>query len=141
MGTKFIVMGAIVVLMIFAFPLTQMAGAEDVGQFTRVIPIVDHLKGGQPPAEQAKVADKVAIKDVVATHENSRAQMKFVDDTIVTIAPKSKVTIDDYMYDSKKGKTKATIGLLQGLVHTVVPSGKKPDFVIKTQTATMGIRG
>lgn len=141
MRRKYIVIGAIVVLMIFAFPLPQIAGAKVVGKFTRVVPIVDHLKGGHPPAEQAKVADKVAIKDVVVTHENSRAQMKFKDDTIVTIAPKSKVTIDNYMYDSKKGETQATIGLLQGLVHTVIPAGEKPDFILKTNTAIMGVRG
>jgi hypothetical protein len=141
MGKKYIGMGAIVILMIFAFPLINIASAEDVGQFTRVVPIVDHLKGGQPPVVQAKVADKVANKDVVETHKEARAQMKFVDDTIVTVAPNSKVTIDNYMYDSKKGTTKATFQLLQGLVHTVVPSGKQPDLIIKTNTSIMGIRG
>jgi len=139
---KFVAIGAIAFLMFLALPLVQPAGAEDVGKFTQVVKTVDHMKGGQPPAVQAKVEDKVANKDVVETHKQSRAQMKFVDETTVTVAPQSKVTIDEYMCDLQKGKCKATMRVLQGLVHTVVPPQKeKPDLMTKTTNATMGIRG
>jgi hypothetical protein len=138
---KMYIIKGLVALMILAFPLTQIAGAEEVGQFTRIIQNVEHLKGGHGPAIKAKVKDKLANKDVVETHQDSKAQMKFIDDTIVTVAPKSKVTIDDYMYDNKKGTSKATMELLQGLVQTIVPAKKEPSFILKTKTAIMGIRG
>jgi len=138
---KFMAVGIVAFLMFLALPLVQ-AAAEDVGQFTQVVKTVDHLKGGQPPAKQAKVEDKVAIKDMVETHKESRAQMKFVDNTTMSIAPQSKVTIEEYMCDVKKGTCKASMQVLKGIVHTVVPPQKeKPDVMIKTPNAIMGIRG
>ena len=139
MKKKYIIMG-FAALMMLAFPLTQIAGAEDVGQFTQVIQTVEHLKGGHGPAIKAKVKDKLANKDVVETLQDSKAQMKFIDDSIVTVAPKSKVTIDDYMYDNKKGTSNATMQLLQGLVQTIVPAERGHSFLLKTKTAIMGIR-
>jgi len=49
----------------------------------------------------------------------------FVDDSTMTISPKSKVTIEDYMYDANKGKTSGTIKVMQGVVETVIPSTEK----------------
>ncbi len=142
MARKFMTIGAIMFLVCLGLALALPAGAEDVGKFTQVVKTVDHLKAGQAPAVQAKVEDKVANKDVVETHKQSRAQMKFVDETVVTVAPQSKVTIDEYMCDLQKGKCKATMRVIQGLVHTVVPPQKeKPDVTIKTTNAIMGIRG
>ena len=142
MERKFIILAAAMFLMVFASFMVPMAGAEDVGSFTQVIQTVDLSKGGVPPAQPAKVGEKVAIKDMVETKDKSRASMQFVDKTTMIVAPKSKVTIEDYMVDRKTGKTKAAVQLLQGLMQTVVPAGaEKPDFTIKTTTSIMGIRG
>ena len=142
MGKKFIAIGAMIFLICLTLPLAQVAGAEEVGRFTQVIERVDHFKGGQSPAVLAKVEDKVANKDIVETHKKSRAQLKFIDNTVVTVAPESKFSIDEYACDLQKGRCKATMQVLQGLVHTVIPQQKeKSDIMIKTPTAIMGIRG
>jgi hypothetical protein len=117
-----------------------MAGAEDVGSFTQVVKSVDLLKGGKPPAQPAKVEGKVAIKDGVETHADSRAQMKFVDNTTMIVAPKSKVTIEDYMVDRKTGKTQGAMRLFKAWARWCRGSGN-PNFTIKTTTSIMGIRG
>jgi len=142
MERKLIILATAIFLMVFASSMAPMAGAEEVGSFTQVVKSVDHLKGGKSPAQPAKVDGKVAIKDGVETHADSRAQMKFVDNTTMIVAPKSKVTIEDYMVDRKTGKTKAAMQVFQGLVRTVVPEeAATPDFQIKTTTSIMGIRG
>jgi hypothetical protein len=60
------------------------------------------------------------------------------------ISPKSKVTIEDYMYEASKGRPKGTIKVLEGVVETVIPTTDKlqqKDIQIFTTTAIAGIRG
>lgn len=142
MERKLIVLASAMFLMVFASSMTSLAGGEEVGSFTQIIQTVDLLKGGKPPVQPAKVGGKVALKDMVETKAESRAQMQFVDTTTMIVAPRSKVTIEDYMVDRKTGKTQTAVQLLQGLVRTVVPAqAEKSNFTIKTTTSIMGIRG
>jgi hypothetical protein len=118
--------------------------AEDVGQFSRVVNQVDQLKQGKAPPLPAKVPNGLANQDEVLTKEQSMAVVHFVDDSTMTISPKSKVTIEDYMYDANKGKTSGTIKVMQGVVETVIPTTEKlqqKDIQIRTTTAIAGIRG
>jgi hypothetical protein len=81
---------------------------------------------------------------VVSTREQALAVVQFVDDSTITISPKSKVTIEDYMYDANKGNSKGTIRVLEGVVETVIPTTdklQKKDINILTTTAIAGIRG
>lgn len=142
MERKLIILAGAIFLMVFSSFLAPAAGAEEVGSFTQVIQTVDLSKGGKPPAQPAKVGEKVALKDMVETKVDSRAQMQFVDKTSMIVAPRSKVTIEDYMVDRKTGKTQTAVQLLQGLVRTVAPAqAGTPSFTIKTTTSIMGIRG
>lgn len=120
------------------------AMAEDVGQFTRVVNEVDQWKKGKPPPKLAKVRGEVENQDIVETKDRALAVVQFVDDSTITISPKSKITIEDYMYDAKKGKTKGAIKILEGVVETVIPNTdklQKKDINIYTTTAIAGIRG
>lgn len=120
------------------------AGAAPVGTFTLVEGQVDLLRAGKLPATPARVQDPVAVGDVVRTKSLSRAQIRFVDHTVLSIAPESRVTIEEYLFDGAKGERQATLQILRGLVHTAVEKvfpREEPDFVIKTHTAVLGVRG
>jgi len=136
--------GLVSLLLICLVGLIPAAQADPVGTFLQVEGRVDLLKGSRLPATAVKVKDPVAVGDVVRTKSLSRAQIKFVDDTVLTIAPESRVTIEEYMFDGAKGERQAVIQVLRGLVHTAV--GKvypqtEPDFIMKTHTAVLGVRG
>jgi hypothetical protein len=121
-----------------------MAQAEEVGHFAQVVNHVNYLKQGKGQALPAKVKDGVENRDVVRTAEQSRAMMRFIDDTTMTMGPKSELTIEEYLYDASKGKRQAMVQLLSGVVETVAPRvipGDAPNFLMKTPTATAGIRG
>lgn len=123
---------------------TSQVDAAVVGNFTEVEGRVDLLRGGKLPAVAAKVQDGVEAGDVVRTKSASRAQLKFVDDTTMNIAPSSRVAIEEYMYDAAKGQRRAVMQVFMGLVETTVTKifpGKEPDFHLKTHTAIMGVRG
>src|SRR5512139_2458980 len=59
MKRKLVILATAIFLLVFASSMAS--GAEDVGSFTQVVKSVDHLKGGKPPAQPAKVDGKVAI--------------------------------------------------------------------------------
>jgi hypothetical protein len=122
----------------------SIAQAAPVGTFIQVEGRVDLLKGAKLPANPVKAQDAIEVGDVVRTKSQSRAQIKFVDNTVLTIAPESRVTIEEYMFDGAKGERKAVLGVLRGLVHTAVEKvypKAEPDFIMKTHTAVLGVRG
>ncbi len=85
----------------------------------------------------------MAQGDAVRTKSLSRAQIQFVDDTVLTLAPESRVAIDEYIYDAAKSKRQATVELFRGLAHFVVAKilQAEPDFIMKTHTGVLGVRG
>lgn len=120
------------------------AQAEMVGRFTQVDGRVDLLKGGNLPATPVKVDDTVASKDIVRTKSLSKAQITFIDNSVLTISPESRIAIEEYVVDTVKGKRQAVLEIFQGLALAVVNKifkTEEPDFVIKTHTAIMGVRG
>jgi hypothetical protein len=136
----------LLVLVILAFQLALLTGAQAdvVGRLTQVEDWVDILRGGQLPATPVKVDDRVQTGDVLRTKSLSKAQITFIDNFILTIAPESRVGIEAYMFDSTQNKRNAVVQLFQGLAHVVVNKvfkSAEPDFVVKTQTAIMGVRG
>jgi hypothetical protein len=131
------------VLLVFAL-LTAPAPAAPVGSFIQVEGAVEVLHQGRPPAVPAKVRDGVSKGDQVRTKSQSRAQLRFVDDTVLTVSPGSSVLIEDYLYDAPQGYRQAALHLFRGLAYTAVNrilQTEKPDFVIKTHTAVFGVRG
>jgi len=135
---------AVILLFFLSFLLPSVAQALDVCEFTQVEGDVALLKVGKPPAIPAKVKLAAAEKDAVHTKVASRAQLRFIDASNLTISPKSEITIESYMYDASKAQRQAVTGISQGMMQVVVTNLQKmqePDFIIKTPTAIMGIRG
>jgi hypothetical protein len=123
---------------------TLWAEAAPVGQFLQAEGEVDLSKGGKQPAAPVKAQDPVEVGDVVRTKSNGRAQIRFVDDSVLTIAPESRVAVEEFMFDAAKGDRKAVVEVFRGLVHTTVNKvdpKKEPDFLMKTHTAILGVRG
>jgi hypothetical protein len=130
--------------MVFLIFLPIWASAEPVGNFTKIEEHVDYQKGGSGQAIPAKVKEPVEVKDVIQTYEVSRAQVLFRDQTAITIAPKSKVAVEGYMFDPAKFERSGSFELIQGVMKVVVPPIEKlgtTKFEIKSSTATMGVRG
>jgi hypothetical protein len=118
--------------------------ADDVGKFTRVVNEVAQSKQGKGQPQMAKVPGGVENQDLVETRQQAMAVVQFVDDSTITISPKSKVTIEDYMYDVSKGKSKGAIKIVEGVMETIVADKEKlqnKDINIYTTTAIAGIRG
>lgn len=135
---------SILLAIVWSLALPVCSQAEVVGHFQKVEGPVDLLKQGQLPVQAPKAQDGVEPGDVIRTKSQGRAQVKFVDDSVLTIAPGSRVAIESYMYDASKGSRKAVLQVFRGMVLTVVTKilkAQEPDFVVKTHTAVLGVRG
>ena len=137
-------LAGVLALAAFALGFPLAAQATAVGRFVQVEGSVDLMKGGKAPAVPVKVQDEVQQGDAVRTKSLSRAQIRFVDDTVLTLAPESRVAIDEYVYDASKSQRQATVEVFRGMVHFLVSKilqTEKPDFIMKTHTGVLGVRG
>ena len=131
---------ALALMLIFS----TVAGAEVVGRLTELEGRVDLLKGGKLPAVALKVNDTVEPGDVIRTKSLSKAQITFIDNSLLTISQESRLAIEEFKFDPSQEKRHAVLQIFQGLALAVVNKilkAEEPDFVIKTQTAIMGVRG
>ena len=134
----------VIILTLAALVVPLTAHAAVVGRFTLVTGQVDLLKGGKLPAIAAKVQDGVEPGDVIRTKTKAKAQLTMVDDSVITLAPESRLAIADYQYNPAREERRAVVRLFRGLVHTVVNriiKTEEPDFIMETHTATIGVRG
>ena len=135
-----------VILALLWLSLLMVAGAQAgvVGRFTLVEGQVDLLKQGKVPAVPAKVQDGVEQGDVIRTKSKAKAQVKFMDDSLVTLAPESRMEVADFVYDADRGKRRTVLRYYKGVIHTLVTRLLKlqePGFLMETHTAALGVRG
>jgi hypothetical protein len=86
----------------------------------------------------------VFLKDVVATAASSRAKLLFVDNTMLSVAPETRLVIEKYLFDADKQVQRGLVRLTTGAVKLTTSQLmgiKDRRFQIKTLTATVGVRG
>ncbi len=122
--------------------------AQEVGKITALQGKVDILKGGKPSAVLAKINESVYLNDIIRTKTDSRAEITFNDGTVVKIAPRSRVDINEYFTDAQsfrvtlsipRGKAGASIS--KESVEKIKAAPKANRFEIKTPIAVAGVRG
>lgn len=92
----------------------------------------------------AAVGTLIERNDVLETDETGTLGVIFDDDTTIAVGPKSRLTINEFVYNPNQGKFSFVSKLAQGTLSYI--SGdiakKSPDSVsIATPSATIGIRG
>ena len=135
---------ALVALWLVLLLISAAAHAAAVGRFTLVEGEVDVLHHGKVPAVAAKLNDGLEPGDVIRTKSKSKAQVKFVDDSFVTMAPDSRIAVADFTYDAASGERRAVLRFFKGVMHTLVTrveQVQQPDFLMETHTAVLGVRG
>ncbi len=135
---------ALIILVLLAVAAPLAAHAAVVGRFTEIRGEVDVLKQGKIPGIPVKLYDGVEPGDVIRTKFKAKAQLTMVDDSVITLAPESRLAVADYVYKPASGERRAVVRLFRGLAHTVVRrviETEEPDFIMETHTAIIGVRG
>jgi hypothetical protein len=91
----------------------------------------------------SKVNSTIEMNDTVVTAK-SKAKLVFEDSTTVNITEQSKLVIDDFVYDPKKGSGKLAMRVALGTARYASGQIAKNDpqqVDVKTPTATVAVRG
>ena len=85
---------------------------------------------------------KLEQKDIIKTSNNTKLQVIFKDNTVITIGKNSEVKISDYIFDNVNSKAnfKLSHGIMKTLTGKIGKFAPK-RFKIRTKNASIGIRG
>lgn len=88
--------------------------------------------------------DNVYANDMIATQDDSLAEIEFVDDSNFILGPESEFQIDEFSYNKPNQENKFSTKLVKGAFRFVTGliARYKPDSMeVSTAVATIGIRG
>lgn len=111
------------------------ACAEPVASVVAVRGKATVERGGKKLDAQPKLG--IELQDTVATGEGSRAKLLFIDDSVLTLAEKSRMSVDTFVH-SRSDRGKSLFNLLDGKMRAVVG---KTKFEVKTPTVVAAARG
>lgn len=125
-------------------PSPSFSQASDpVGKFVAVEGQVLILPSGGGVARQATVGTLVYQGDTLRTGKDSKAKLLMVDDSVLTVAPSTELSLSFYKLDAKEKFREATLKLLEGKVKILVGKllGFKGRYEVQTPTSVAGVRG
>jgi ferric-dicitrate binding protein FerR (iron transport regulator) len=79
----------------------------------------------------------IELQDTVATTEGGRVKLLFIDDSVLTLAEKSRMNVETFVH-SRSDRGKSLFNLLDGKMRAVVG---KTRFEVKTPTVVAAARG
>lgn len=115
------------------------AALEPSGHAVKVNPAVNATG---PGGERMIVLEgAVFMGDVIVANPNGLAQIRFIDNTRLVVAPNSRLTIDTFVFNPDNTAREVAITLIKGSMRFI--SGNSPDeaYKLRTPTMTVGIRG
>ena len=87
------------------------------------------------------VSDQVFQKEIIETNSVSTTQIVFLDETVLTIGPESRLMLDELVFDRNATNGKVVMTALKGLFTFVSGSLPSESYQINTPTTTIGMRG
>lgn len=141
---------SLVMVMTLALLAPCLAFAAPVGTFTKVEGKVDILRLSEVKPLPVQAGDPVSLGDAVRTKRNGKAEIQFKDETVIQLAPETRITIDEYSFRGEETREKGLIGLLRGKMRAIVSKVKGAvapasrdgsTFNVKTPTAIAGVKG
>lgn len=92
-------------------------------------------RGGKQIEARPKM--EIEQKDTIATAAGGRVKLLFIDDSVLTLAEKSRMNVDTFLH-SRTDRGKSLFNLLDGKMRAVVG---KTRFEVKTPTVVAAARG
>jgi hypothetical protein len=114
------------------------AGAVGIGTADSVIPATTYTRSGAAHGLLSK--DPLEQDDIILTAHEGSTQVRFLDDTMLTIGPDAEVLLDKAIFDGSQAKT-LTVQVVRGALRFVSGMSNRTAYEIKTPGATIGVRG
>ena len=128
-----------------------LLGAGGAAWAAQVAGMVTHLSGpllakkADGSVKVLALRSEIESGDTLVSEKNTYAQIKFVDNSEITLRPGTTFKVENFSYDENKPEAdNASYSLVKGGLRSITGlMGKrnKEKFSLKTPTATIGIRG
>ncbi|WP_198654830.1 beta strand repeat-containing protein [Albibacillus kandeliae] len=116
-------------------------GADPIGQ-VETLGGAASVQRSDGVTEPLGVGSKIFLNDVLQAGDGGKLSVTFVDGTIFTLAPGSRMVIDSLIYNPAGQGNSATFNLVQGgFVFIAGKVAETGGMDVTTPSATMGIRG
>jgi hypothetical protein len=129
-----------IAIAVLATAVNAAASTQDVGSLEKV---ARNVYGTPPQASRTPQhpGDTVAFQELLESLDDSGALVRFIDGSQLTIGAKSKVLVDQFVFDRGSGSGNALISITSGALRFATGSMPKGKTVIDTPTATLTLRG
>ncbi len=123
---------------------TELRAAPAVGTAA----IVENQVTGTPADARAAIplkrGDGVYVNELVQTAKDSKAQLLFLDQTALSMAPESALVLDKFVYDPDRNVGAVVLNTLSGafrLIGGTASAENGSSYIVETPVAQIGIRG
>lgn len=136
------------IMIVAAAAAPRIAFAEVIARITKAQGNVEILKPGMEGAP-AKLEEPMTEGDILMTETDSRAEITFADQSVIRLAPESKIEITKYLLENGQRKS-GVLNLFTGKVRAIVSKSVRAigasfsdnqNFQVRTPTAVVGVKG
>ncbi len=126
--------------LIILFFITITTIFADIGKVTAINGSATIIRDGASIPIQKNIS--IEEKDIIKTMKNSKLQIIFKDETVISLGQKTTFEIQEYLFSQTKPKARFNIskGLFKSITGKIGHIAPK-NFKLKTQNATIGVRG
>lgn len=120
----------------------QAAEAPPIAQVKKVTGEVVIVRSGERLT--AKIGDLLFEKDLLETGANGGIGITFVDNTVFSTGPNSRLALDEFRFDTDNFQGSMQADMQQGTLAVVsgdIPRASPGAMKIKTPTAVLAVRG
>lgn len=90
---------------------------------------------------QLALQDSVYQNEIVQTGLESASELKFADETRISVGPNSTVILDEFVYDPDPGEGTFALQVTEGVFRFFSGNMASSNYKIETPTVTVGVRG
>jgi hypothetical protein len=123
----------------FALQPSICSAQSSIGSAASVRNQVEGIRGGQQ--RSLSIGSAVYSQELIRSGEASVANLVFVDQTKLSVGPKSEVRLDKFVYNPDKGTGKVVVEATRGAYRFVTGVQDHRNYEIKTPYASIGVRG
>ena len=123
----------------YSGPARGQGAADMIGQTAAVKDIVTGRI--EAATRRLKRGDAVYSNETIATNVNSVAQFVLIDKSKLAVGPNSKIVLDKFVYDARKGKGDIVLNVGKGALRFISGISSSSSYTIKTPHASIGVRG
>jgi hypothetical protein len=130
---------ASLMLSVFVAMAGEAVAADNIGVAATVVNTVTGTQAAE--TRTLKSADPVFLDDKMKTGDQSKAQFLFLDETALSLGPKSEAVLDKFVFDPNVTGKKVVLNASVGVFRFVTGNLGSQNYEINTPTATIGVRG